>query len=65
MTNSKKYRVIAYFDYAGMPLESTLVVRYFSHYWTANLYSWCLHHLMGYNCNTWKYDGKEKEDLAS
>lgn len=30
----------------------------FRWYWQANAWSWFLHHVLGYSCNTWKRDEK-------
>lgn len=27
---------------------------HFRWYWQANAYSWLMHHVMGYRCNTWR-----------
>lgn len=48
------YKVRAYLDWDGIPLESTVITYYYKHYWRANLKSWFLHHIFGYNCNTFK-----------
>lgn len=52
MNAPDSYRVTRYIDYGVAHLYPG--VRYFRWYWQANAYSWFLHHILGYSCNTWK-----------
>ena len=52
MNDKDTYKVTSWLEYG------TARIRYreqnFRWYWQANMYSWMLHHILGYSCNTWR-----------
>ncbi len=46
------YKVTGHMDYGIAKIYPWK--RYFRWYWQANAWSWLMHHVMGYSCNTWK-----------